>query len=121
VKGTEWRPYSPDTFLCPPFPSYVSGHSTVSGACSEILRLFTGSDNFGERVKLVPGLMTEPERIGDTVTLVLPTFSETANMAGISRVLGGYHIQADNVEGLRLGRAVAQRVWQEYLRHAGNQ
>jgi hypothetical protein len=121
VKGTEWRPYSPDTFLCPPFPSYVSGHSTVSGACSEILRLFTGSDNFGERVKLVPGLMTEPERIGDTVTLVLPTFSETANMAGISRVLGGYHIQADNVEGLRLGRAVAQPVWQEYLRHAGNQ
>lgn len=121
VKGTEWRPYSPDTFLCPPFPSYVSGHSTVSGACSEILRLFTGSDHFGEEVKLVPGLLTEPDRVGDTVTLVLPTFSETANMAGISRVLGGYHIQADNVEGLRLGRAVAQRVWQEYLQHTSNQ
>ena len=32
-------------------------------------------------------------------------------MAGISRVMGGYHIQADNVEGLRLGRKVADYVW----------
>jgi hypothetical protein len=120
VKGTEWRPYSPDTFLCPPFPSYVSGHSSVSGACSEILRLFTGSDQFGEEVKLVPGLFTEPDRVGDSVTLVMATFSETADMAGLSRVLGGYHIQSDNIEGLRLGRAVAQRVWTEYLRHTGN-
>jgi hypothetical protein len=120
IKGTEWRPYSPDTFLCPPFPSYVSGHSAVSGACSEILRLFTGSDTFGEEVKAVPGLATEPNRTGDTVTLVFPTFTETANMAGMSRVLGGYHIQADNVEGLRLGRSVAQHVWQKYLQKAGN-
>jgi hypothetical protein len=120
MKGKEWRPYSPDTFLCPPFPSYVSGHSTVSGACSEVLRLFTGDDVFGETVRLVPGLYTEPDRVGDTVTLVMPTFSETANMAGISRVLGGYHIQSDNVEGLKLGRNVAQAVWQKYLRHVGN-
>jgi hypothetical protein len=26
MKGKEWRPYSPDTFLCPAFPAYVSGH-----------------------------------------------------------------------------------------------
>jgi hypothetical protein len=54
MKGNQWRPYSPDTFLCPPFPSYVSGHSCVSGACSEVLRLFTGSDTFGEEVRIVP-------------------------------------------------------------------
>ena len=29
-------------------------------------------------------------------------------MAGISRVLGGYHIQADNIEGLKLGKKVAE-------------
>ena len=39
MMGQDWRPYSPATFLCPAFPSYVSGHSTVSGACSEALRL----------------------------------------------------------------------------------
>jgi hypothetical protein len=57
------------------------------------------------------GYPTEPENIGDTVTLHFPTFTETANMAGMSRVLGGYHIQADNVEGLALGRKVAAVAW----------
>lgn len=120
VKGNEWRPYSPETFLCPPFPSYVSGHSCVSAACSEALRLFTGSDQFNEEVKLVPGLLTEPENIGDTVVLRFPTFTETANMAGLSRVLGGYHIKSDNVEGLAMGRKVAGVVWKKYLKHVGD-
>jgi hypothetical protein len=119
MKGQEWRPYSPETFLCPPFPSYVSGHSCISGGCAETLRLFTGSDEFGEEVKLVPGALTEPDRIGDTVTLKFSTFTETANMAGFSRVLGGYHIQADNVAGLQLGRDVAGAVWEKYQYHIG--
>lgn len=117
IKGEEWRPYSPETFLCPPFPSYVSGHSAVSAACAEALRRFTGDDHFGEQVKLAPGALTEPEFIGDSVTLTFPTFTETANMAGFSRVLGGYHIQADNREGLALGRKVAREVWSKYLNH----
>ena len=120
MNGKEWRPYSPETFLCPPFPSYVSGQSCVSGACSEALRLFTGSDNFGQEVKLVPGALTEPDNIGDTVTLRFPTFTKTADMAGLSRVLGGYHIQADNIEGLILGRKVAGEVWKKYLKHTGD-
>ncbi len=119
MKGSDWRPYSPDTFICPPFPSYVSGHSCVSAACSETLRLFTGNDLFGEEVKIVPGLLTEPENIGDTVVLKFSTFTETANMAGLSRVLGGYHIRSDNVEGLNLGRKVAAAVWEKYLKHTG--
>ena len=119
AKGTEWRPYSPDTFLCPAFPSYVSGHSTVSGACADVLRLYTGSDFFGQEVKRVPGEFTEPDNLGDTVTLKFPTFSETADMAGISRVIGGYHIQSDNVEGLKLGRNIASFVWKKYLAHTG--
>ena len=45
------------------------------------------------------------------VALQLPTFSEVAELAGISRVLGGYHIQADNVAGLELGRNVATFTW----------
>ncbi len=120
MKGQEWRPYSPETFLCPPFPSYVSGHSCISGACAEALRLFTGSDEFGAEAKLVPGTLTEPNNLGDTVTLHFPTFTKAADMAGISRVLGGYHIQADNVAGLELGRDVAHRVWKMYQKHVGD-
>jgi hypothetical protein len=41
-------------------------------------------------------------------------------MAGLSRVLGGYHIQADNIEGLVLGRKVAQNAYRYYLKHVGD-
>ena len=115
--GKLWRPYSPETFLCPPFPSYVSGHSTVSAACAEVLRLYTGSDHFGERVQLVPGAATEPNNLGDTVTLHFPTFTKTAEMAGISRVIGGYHIQSENIEGLKLGRHVAAVAWRKFQQY----
>ncbi len=114
MKGKEWRPYSPETFLCPPFPSYVSGHSTISGGCAEALKLFTGREEFGVEVKMVAGALTEPNNLGDTVTLRFPTFTETAEMAGISRVMGGYHIQADNIAGLQLGRDVAHKVFEKY-------
>ena len=108
MKGRDWRPYSPDYFLCPPFPAYPSGHSTVSGGCSKALELFTGSDRYGVQVRLLPGWLTEPGITQDSITLDFPTFSSTAEQAGFSRVLGGYHIQFDNVEGLALGRRVAE-------------
>jgi hypothetical protein len=119
IMGEDWMPYSPPVFLCPPFPSYVSGHSTISGACAEVLRLYKGDDTFGSEVRLQPGALTEPNPDYDSVTLHFPTFTETAEMAGVSRVLGGYHIQADNVEGLELGRRVAHQVFEYYREITG--
>ncbi len=131
IPATRWHPYSPGTFVTPPFPGYVSGHSTVSGACAKTLELLTGSDHFGAYYKHMAGSFTEPDAtvaqmqsvngkppsgLGDSkqVILMMPTFSGTADMAGLSRVMGGYHIQSDNIEGLRLGRAVAQYSWAKY-------
>ena len=126
LPAEEWHPYSPFTFVTPPFPGYVSGHSTVSGACAKTLELFTGSDVFGEVERRRAGVITEADidcatiqaRDGKAATAVncdvelkMPTFTATAEMAGISRVMGGYHIQADNIEGLALGRKVAQFSW----------
>jgi len=116
LQSSTWHPYSPATFPTPPFPGYVSGHSTVSAACSKMLELFTGSDTFGFIERRHAGVLTEPDlecRDCD-IELPLPTFSATAEMAGISRVMGGYHIQADNIEGLNLGRKVAQFEWPRY-------
>ncbi len=116
-KGTKdipaeyWHPYSPANFVSPPFPAYVSGHSTISGACAKILELYTGSDRFGEIEIRKPGIITETP--GDPVSLPLPTFTATADMAGISRVMGGYHIQADNIAGLKMGRDIAQYLWSD--------
>lgn len=119
IKGEEWIPYSPETFVCPPFPSYVSGHSTVSGACSKALELFTGSDDFGIEVRLLPGALTEPGITQDSVTLSFPTFSETAEMAGMSRILGGYHLPCENTEALIMGRKIGEKAYQTYLYHLG--
>ena len=119
INGTDWRPYSPDIFLCPPFPSYVSGHSTVSGACAEALKLFTGSDEFDITIPFISGSYTEPKSEWKEINLYFPTLTEAAEMAGFSRVLGGYHIQSDNIEGLILGRKVAQKGYAFYLEHLG--
>ena len=63
--------------------------------------------------------MMPPRHYGDTVTLEFPTFTQTAEMAGKSRVMGGYHIEADNVAGLELGRDVARNAWKFYQKHLG--
>ncbi|HEX4418067.1 MAG TPA: vanadium-dependent haloperoxidase [Kofleriaceae bacterium] len=131
IPATQWHPYSPGSFVTPPFPGYVSGHSTVSAACAKLLELFTGSDRLGVYYRHVVGSATEPDAtvaqmqavdgvppvgLGDdkTVVLMMPTLSGTAEMAGLSRIMGGYHIQSDNIEGLKLGRAVAQYGWGKY-------
>ncbi len=121
IDGSEWQPYSPPIFLCPPFPSYTSGHSTISGGCAEALKMWTGSETFGSEAIMIAGALTEPNNLGDTITLKFPTFTETAEMAGISRVLGGYHIQSDNLAGLELGRNVAKEDWKFYLKHIGEE
>lgn len=134
ILGDNWHPYSPSTFITPPFPGYVSGHSTISGGCAEILKLFTGSDKCGFVEPRKAGELTEQgftcremqqldgrplmeiigaEHASCDIMLPIPTFTEAAEMAGISRVMGGYHIQADNVAGLKLGRDVANYIWPE--------
>jgi hypothetical protein len=35
-------------------------------------------------------------------------------MAGISRVMGGYHIQSDNLAALELGRKIAEYEWPKF-------
>ncbi len=113
VRAEDWSNYSPAYFPCPPFPAYPSGHSTVSAGASTILKLFSGSDWFGFVAPRVPGSITH-EPMDAPVLLELPTFTATAEMAGISRVMGGYHIQSDNIAALELGRQVANLSWPRY-------
>lgn len=113
IAGEKWHPYSPESFITPPFPGYPSGHSTVSAGASTILKLFSGTDLFGFIAARRPGALTgEPQ--DSCQWLELPSWTATADMAGISRVLGGYHIQSDNVDALALGRTIANFEWPRY-------
>ena len=113
MPAEEWHPYSPYVFVTPPFPGYTSGHATVSGACAKILELFTGSDTYGATERRRCCVLTET-KTGDEVALDLPTFSGTAELAALSRAMGGYHIPIDNDVGLRIGREIAVWSWPKY-------
>ena len=53
--GSLWVSYQMTTFPTPPFSEYISGHSTFSAGGAEILKLFTGSDDFGGSVTFRAG------------------------------------------------------------------
>jgi hypothetical protein len=111
--GSQWIPYQPSTFPTPPFPEFISGHSTFSAAGAEILKRFTHSDDFGASVTFAPGSSnTEPGLTPQQpVTLSWATFSDAANEAGISRRYGGIHFEAGDLSGRATGRLVAARAW----------
>jgi hypothetical protein len=113
MPAEEWHPYSPYVFITPPFPGYTSGHATVSGACSKILELFTGTDEYGFIEKRRHCELTENSP-GEEMAIDLPTWSATAEIAALSRALGGYHIPVDNHVGLRVGREIAIWSWPKY-------
>ncbi len=113
MDGSQWIPYQAATFPTPPFPDYVSGHSTYSAAAARILELWTGSDRFGDAVTLPAGSSKIDPGItpAHPVTLHWETFTTAANEAGISRRYGGLHFRAADLTGRLLGRLVAFEAW----------
>jgi len=116
----DFRSYLPT----PPFPGYVSGHSAFSAAAAEILKRFTGSDDFGQSFTAEPGSSLIERGLTPTVPVVLfwATFTEAADEAGMSRRYGGIHFESDDVVGRGLGRLAADEVWNKsitYIRPRG--
>lgn len=90
----------------PAFPSYISGHSTFSGAAATVLAALFGDDtSFSIGSDGLP-----------LVTRSFDSFSEAAAEAGISRIYGGIHYQDDNLDGLSTGRNIGLWVHRNYLR-----
>jgi|SRR5688572_26318243 len=81
-----WTPLIPT----PPFPSYVSGHSTTSGAAGTVLAAVF------------------PQRARDLASM--------ENEAALSRLYGGIHFSFDNDDGLVLGRHVGRAALLRYPR-----
>ena len=113
IDAATWLPYQPSTFPTPPFPEYSSGHSSFSAAGAEILRLFTGSDRFGDSVTFPAGSSSVERGAVPASDLVLSwaTFSEAADQAGISRRYGGIHFEQGDLDGRLTGRMAARIAW----------
>jgi hypothetical protein len=92
--------------MTPPFPAYISGHSTFGAAAFTVLADFYGSDKMRFTISSdeLPG-----------VTRTFKRFSDAAAENGISRIYMGVHWSFDNVEGKKAGSAVGDYVFNHAL------
>ena len=91
-----WQPL----LITPPFPEYVSGHSTYSGAAASVLTNFFGANqSFTSDSPGLPG-----------VTRSFNSFDAAAQEAGQSRIYGGIHFQFGNQDGLVTGKKIGDLV-----------
>lgn len=92
-----WKPL----LQTPPFPEYLSGHSTISASSAVILTRYFGEDyHYTDSVEVKYGL---PARS-------FGSFHEAAIEAGISRFYGGIHFMDAIDEGRKQGLLVGEHV-----------
>ena len=84
----EIDPNWPSYIVTPPFPAYVSGHSTTSAAAAEVLSAYFPSARRQLRA--------------------------WAEEAALSRLYGGIHFRSDNEAGLVLGKRVGREAVRQY-------
>ncbi len=108
VLGQDWRPYQRPSSPSPPFPEFVSGHSTFSAAAAFVMAGIRASDgiNLSGMVK-ARAIGVE----GFTTPVVDQNFTwsslpQAADSAGLSRRYGGIHFEQGDLAGRQLGRSV---------------
>jgi hypothetical protein len=132
-------PYQEPTFITPPFPGFISGHSTCSSAAATILSTYLGSGNFADTTGLkcytnqpdeflnsfmnifgVIQTKDSPYLVFDTssdypkTVLAWKDFLFAANEAGMSRLYGGIHPLVDHLGGRDIGQYIANYTWNAY-------
>ncbi len=82
----------------PNFPTYISGHSTQSGAAAVVLSHMFGTYAFTDTChsRLDTGTVLPADRS-------FASFSEAASEAAVSRLYGGIHYLFDNYDGIDSG------------------
>ncbi len=109
IRAADWMPYQRASFVSPAFAAYVSGHSGFSRAAAEVLTELTGSPYFpgGLATHTVePGGLIHEAGPTRTVTLQWATYRDAADQAGLSRLYGGIHVPADDLDGRIMGAEI---------------
>ena len=114
ILAVDWVPYQKPTFVSPAFAGYVSGHSTFSRAAAEVLTSITGDPFFPGGMSewtVDAGALSVEKGPTEPVTLQWATYYDAADQAGVSRIYGGIHITADDVNGRRMGSECGRTAW----------
>ncbi len=110
ILAENWLPYQRQTFVTPPFPGCVSGHSTFSRAAAEILTGVTGSEYFpgGLGTYPAPPLHFEYDETKD-FEFQWATYFDASDTSGISRLYGGIHASYDDLPAREIGSKVGKK------------
>jgi len=139
ISGEFWMPYQTSDFVTPPFPDFVSGHSTFSATSARLLFHFFQNDvitmkkpvNCDIVQYLTPMLKSsqnvnvtlndmfiyphrgiiEPSVPRSGISLEWTRWSDLAKESGESRIYGGIHVESSNQAGLLLGRQLGDYLW----------
>ncbi len=97
----------------PTHPSYPSGHATIAGACTTVLKAFF-KESFVVPSPVLPsgdGLSLTP--LAATLT-VGNELNKLASNVAIGRDTAGVHWRSDGIEGMNLGEEVAISLLKDY-------
>ena len=110
--GEQWRPYQRPTNPSPPFPEFISGHSTFSQAAASVLGGIRASDGIALKVVVKAGQIgwETPPFPAQDVTFSFDSLPHAAESAGLSRRLGGIHFERGDLNGRATGRSVGDLV-----------
>ena len=103
-----WVTYQKLSFVTPPFPGFVSGHSTFSRAAAEVLAFATGTKFFpgGLGSYKAPALEFEGKSDESPFEFKWATYFDASDQSGISRIFGGIHAAYDDLPARRIGSKV---------------
>jgi hypothetical protein len=93
----------------PPFPGYVSGHSTFAGAWAAAMQSFFGTDRMSFDA-------TTDEPIVHDVVRHFESFSEAARENMVSRIYLGVHFRCDVEDGFAHGYSMGQLMGDNFFR-----
>jgi membrane-associated phospholipid phosphatase len=97
--------------VTPPFPDYVSGHSTFSGAAATVLARFFGTTDLPFTIDsdFLPGVHRS-----------FSTCIDAAGEAAMSRIYGGIHFRSASEDGLQAGINIGEWAATHYLLPTSN-
>jgi hypothetical protein len=100
---------------CPLHPSYPSGHATVAGACSVMLKAFFDETQILTNCVVASADGTTLSPYEDTALTVGGEINKLAFNVAMGRDFAGIHYRSDAEDGIRLGEDVAIAMLRDYV------
>ena len=99
---------------CPVHPAFPGGHATIAGACVTVLKAY-----FNESFVIPNPVISNDDgsalqAVSNTQLTVGNELNKLASNIGFGRDTAGIHYRSDEIQGMKLGEAVAISVLEDF-------